>query len=446
MLAQRVVRAENSGMVAEGVVFSEKPVPDQGLLQGQPKWKQAFHQLLWSKQLSLPLRGALLTLLRLSDPLGRVWWSQSSLAKKFGCCARTIRRLLHVLVERGYLRREAQTFASLTEEQRALGLPAPERNDEGRAPSVLTLLVDGELACKLDGPKRSSAKRSSKRTDEQGGQDKPRPGVARTAPHGQVVQGGPRTKVLEIPSDKNADDLSGSTLLNRKVEGDQERAPDSSSNGDGEGMADDVEPADEPPRGPDTSQVPSKHEAWQALDAAYDAHYRRTYGTRPLNKLVSPDVREALATCLVESAEAFEASLRARGVDAKTFEIKPCALLVNEALRTWFDTPGGNNYLRRVSHPLGALRQDLPYHLRKATKTQLELHTPKPEPRRALESSTALVPTLNAEEVSPDNPRPMRHRSFGSLGICHDFVAMGARKIVEALTLPIMGVHRPRFG
>jgi len=446
MLAQGVVCAEISGMVAEGVVFSEKPNAARGPIRGWPKWKTAFVDLLWSKRLSLKLRTVLLAILRLSDPFGRVWWGQSALADQIGCCTRTLRRLLPLLVEQRYLRVEPQTFTSLTEEQRALGLPEPERNDAGRAPNVLTLLVDGALACEFDPPRRFSAKSSSTRSNAESDQDKPRPSVARTVPRGQIVQGEPWTKLLEIPPDKMADDLSGSVLLTRKVGGDPEPAPKPLSNVDGESE----EPAsgegdDESARG---SAMPctTKQEAWQALEAAYDAHYRRTYGTRPVNKCVSHDAREALATCLVESTETFTTRLCERGVDLNSLEVKPCAMLANEALRTWFAKPGGNDFLRRVSHPLSTLLPDLPYHLRNATKTQLELRTPKPEPRRPLAPTTALVlTTTNCEAVSPDNPAATKLRRITSTGSLGDFMSSSARQLLKAL-LPGVQVMRPRFG
>jgi len=131
---------------------------------------------------------------------------------------------------------------------------------------------------------------------------------------------------------------------------------------------------------------------------------------------------------------------------ANSLEVKPCALLANEALRTWFAKPGGGDYLRRVSHPLSALRQDLPYHLRKAAKTQLELRTPKPEPRRPVAPSTAIVPTTTShEEVSPDNPAATKGRYITSTGSLGDFMSASARQLLKAL-LSGGQVMRPRLG
>lgn len=427
MLAQSVVRAENSGTVAEGVVLSEKPNEDHGSIRATSKWRRAFLDLVWSKRLPLNLRAVLLTILRYSDPLGRIWWGQAMLAEQAGCSDRTLRRLLPQLVELGYLRIEAMTFAALTNAQRALGLSLPNHDDVGQAPNLLTLLVNGEPACELDTRPRNSPKPSI-------GQDKPGPGIARTLPPGQDVQGGPRTKWPEIPPDKMADDLLGSTDLTRNVGGDPERPPPlPSSEVNGEGQKG-IEPTEKSP-------TSISHDAWQALNEAYDAHYRSTYCTGPMNKFVTREEKNALTTCLIESTDNFKACLRQRGVNVDALEGKPLEMLANEALRTWFQTPGGNGYLRRVSHRLSELRKDLPHHARNAITALVERHTPKPEPRRPMEPLTAL--TVSREPVFWDNHSiPERAAHANSLG---RVVADSARKLVAVLSLPIVHLTRPSF-
>ena len=412
MLAHCVVRAENSDTVADSFVLPEKPKPARALERYPTRWKHAFEALVWSKKLAIELRGVLLTILRVSDILGRVWWGQSALAELAGCSDRTLRRFLPVLVQQGFLRLERMTFDSLTKLQNALGLPPPERSDDGRAPNLMTLLVEGKPACEVD----FAQGRSTRRTHEEDGRDEPRPGIARVVPHGPVVQGEPRTKASDIPPDKVADDLLGSAFLTRSVGEDLTRATHPTFEVD----------AQEHKTPPSTFSGHSTEEkAWKALNAAYDTQYCRVYRIRPTNKLVSRDDQQALTDCLVESVDVFEARLHERRVQIEKLAVEPLEMLANEALRAWFDTPGANDYLRRVSHRMRALRADLPYRLRKAMEAQVERLKPKPEPRRLIAPDDA--------EVSRDKP-PLRSR-----------VADGARKLMERLSLPIAHVTRPSF-
>lgn len=186
MLAQGVVCAQNLGTVADGEVLFEKPNQDPASIRRSSKWKRAFDSMVWALSLPMNLRSVLLVILRHCDPLGRLWWGQSSLAGKIGCTARNLRRLLPQLIERGFLRVEQMTFTSLTQEQRELGLPLPARNDRGRAPNLLTLLVDGEPACEVDKPPPISMSASPATADER--QDKPHPDDVQGAVDGHFVQ------------------------------------------------------------------------------------------------------------------------------------------------------------------------------------------------------------------------------------------------------------------
>jgi Helix-turn-helix domain len=435
MLAQSVVRAEDSGMVADGVVFSEKPSRGQAPTRPSSKWKRAFDSAIRSKaELPWHLRFVLLTMLQLSDPLGRLWCGQSTLAQVIGCCARTIRRWLPLLVQLQYLRVESMTFKSLTDAQSALGFPVPNRNDEGRAPHLLTLLINGEPACKLDVSEHQSLKHPATRAREVYGQDEPISDVARTAPGGKIVRGEPRTKAPVTPADKMSDDLLRSAILTRKVEGDPECPPCSSSNVEGE-VQTSVEPPEDAARLVEASNTLREQEAWQALNAAYDGHYRRVYRMRPVNKHATLDDRTALITCLIDGTDVFETSLRERGGNLENLAMRPLEMLANEALRTWFDVPGENDYLRRVSHPVTALRKDLPYHIRKAMALLLQQNTPKPEPRRA----------SGPDVVSPNDPSSMSNHTMAP-GSLQNSWAAGARKILERLNFPCSLEPRPTFG
>ena len=123
--------------------------------------------------------------------------------------------------------------------------------------------------------------------------------------------------------------------------------------------------------------------AWRALNAAYDAHFRRVYDMSPTNKCISCDDERTLTTCFAEAATLFEARLRERNVDATSLDKTPMELLADEALRTWLNKPGKHNFLRNVSHPLHRLLVDFAYQVREAEKALVEKYAPKPAPRLA---------------------------------------------------------------
>jgi len=343
-------------------------------------------------------------LLEHSDSYGRVWWGQTSLADRAQCSDRTLRRYFAILVRAGLLRVEKQTFKSLAAAQRELGLPPPDREDAGQAPNLLTLLIDGEPASACVSPRRAQDKPR---------QDKPRPGVARTVPDGQVVQGEPWTKSTELPLDKMSDDPLRSTYLTRNVEGDPEEPPHpvlvveqkefvaAQSSPELQAVAArDLEAQPETPRA----------DAWGVLDAAYDAQFRRVYHGSPTHKRVTNDDKQAMTAHFVELTTHFEQRLRACEVPLETLETSPMKLLADEALRAWFDSSGGDGFLRRVSHCMGALVQDLPYRVRKAVEALVDKLKPKPEPRRCLSPlATLATPTHDADKPEQrDKPPPMK--------------------------------------
>jgi hypothetical protein len=353
----------------ETKVSAQKPAQsDEPATSGRPGWKYAYEDLLWSKQkLPLNLRAILQVLLRLSDHLGRVWWSQAAIAEQAGCTVRTLRRLLPALEASGFAHVQAMTFRQLAVVQASLGLPLPGRNDDGQAPDLITLLVDGKPAKDLRPPSRK-----------------------RVSSPGQVVLGSPRTNLsfdrpnqAVDPEDKSSDDprdLSADLYTNV---GDPLGATHPSVNSvdtEREGPT----PSFIAPKKPETpSPATSDETAWLALEAAYDAHYRRVYHARPTSKPLAMESRLLMAGHLADMATLLHARFVERNVDVTRLEKPPVELLADEALRVWFDSAGTNDYLRRVSHRMGALPADLPYRARKALETLLERHAPKPEPRRA---------------------------------------------------------------
>ncbi len=382
MLAHSAVRAEESRAdLADGEVLPAKPNAWTSSTPRRVAWKRHYEDYLWSIQLTMSQRGVLLTLSRLSDPMGRVWWGQTAIAELAGCSDRNLRRLLVLLEQGGYLRSETHSFKSLTAAQQALGLPLPDRDDEGRSPDVLTLLVDGVAAWSFD---YEAPRLLRVRVDRQDKpiRDKHRRGSARAAPGGQLVQGEPRTKTPRRPPDKLADDLLGSAFLTRKEEGDLGGPPRSILVVETSERENVAAQNDSPP----PTETPSHIDAWRALNAAYDAHYRRVYHATPTEKRVSSEEVQAMTTHLVEVAEHFEKRLSEHGVGLEHLEKRPLHMLADEALRSWFASPGTNDYLRRVSHSMRSLVADLPYRLRKARDALLQQLVPKPEPRRASES------------------------------------------------------------
>lgn len=375
---------------------------------GRPGWKYAYEDLLWSKQnLPLNLRAVLQVLLRLSDHLGRVWWSQAAIAEQAGCTVRTLRRLLPALETSGFARVEAMTFRQLAIVQASLGLPLPGRNDDGHAPDLITLLVQGNPAHELRPAPRK-----------------------RTSSPGQIVLGPPRTNLsfdrpnqAVDPEDSSSDDPRDLSVdLNRNV-GDPICTTHPSVPLVQEDKKADAPALHDKPVTPRSSCT--EETAWLALEAAYDAHYRRVYHARPTSKPLPMESRMLMAGHLADMATLLQARFVERNVDLSRLEKPPVELLADEALRVWFDSAGSNDYLRRVSHRMGALPADLPYRARKALENLLERHAPKPEPRRAAlpsipmpqlniwgsgSPSAPCAPTLQLSELSGQS-LPGLHRS-----------------------------------
>jgi HTH domain len=409
MLAHSAVCAEESRAdLADGEVLPAKPnscpTPDPSGF----RWKWAYRQCLSLKSFKSSLRGLMQVLVDNSDPMGRIWWGQTELAQRAKCTTRTIRRYIALLEAAGLLRKERQTFKSLTAAQGALGLPVPYRNDEGRAPDLLTLLVDGEPAYSYSYSKRRTV-RAQEVPQDKPIRDKPRPDIARTLPEVKNVQGEPRTRAPEIPPDKMTDDLIRSAYLTRKVEGDL----------GGPGPISVVETAEREMVAPQNSltapmSAPVDLDAWRTLNTAYEAHYRRVYHATPTQKRVSTEEVQAMTTHLVELAGHFEKRLSEHGVALESLEKPPLHMLAEEALRSWFDSPGANNFLRRVSHRMRELAADLPYRVRRALDTLMHKLVPKQEPRRASESTDV------GRRVVHDKPPPIKlpmpaFRSMGSM-------------------------------
>ena len=366
------------GSFEKNGALNDSPAPP-----GRPGWKYAYEDVLWSKQkLPLKLRAILQVLLRLSDHLGRVWWSQPAIAELAGCTVRTLRRLLPALEASGYARIEPMTFRQLALAQAALGLPLPGRNDDGQAPDLVTLLVDGKPATDL----RPTVRRRS------------------SAP-GQTVQGSPRTSLsTESPENVSepADNMSSDP---RDLSVDLYR-----NGGDPISPAHPIKPVlARCGTTPAFTNAQANEHAWLVLQAAYEHHYRRVYHAKPTNKPLPIESRMLMADHLADMATLLQARFVERNVDVTQLEKPPVDLLADEALRVWFDSSGANDYLRRVSHRMSALPADLPYRVRKAIEALLERLAPKPEPRKVITPVLPLAQMVG-RPVSEDTliraPRP----------------------------------------
>jgi hypothetical protein len=406
MVAHCAVRAEElRADFGNGGVLPAKPNTWQASPRHDSRWKWTYRSRLSSKPLKISLRGFMQLLLDHSDSYGRVWWGQTSLAKLAQCSDRTLRRYLAILVRAGLLRVEKQTFKSLTAAQRELGLPPPNRDDAGQAPNLLTLLFDGEPAFTFVPPRHCAQDKPR--------QDKPRPGVARTVPDGHVVQGFPWTKSTELPLDKMADDPLGSTYLTRNVEGDPEEPPHPVlvvEQKEFVAAQSSPEPHAVAARDSEAQAETPRTDAWDVLDAAYDAQFQRVYHGPPTHKRVTSDDKSAMSAHVVELTKHFERRLRECEVPLEKLPSSPMQLLADEALRAWFDSCGGGGFLRRVSHRMRELVQDLPYRVRKAVESLVDKLKPKPEPRRCLSPPMAPASSTNAtgKPVQQDKPRPMK--------------------------------------
>jgi len=315
MLAHCAVVAEDfRAELADGEVLLSNPNTWSGWTASPSAWKRAYEDVIWSRPLARRHRTVLLVIKRLSDPMGRSWCGQTRIARDAEYSDRHLRRILVELEKSGYLRIEKQSFKSLTEAQRALGLPLPYRNDDGRAPDLLTLLVDGEAAHSFVYPMRRAAS----------AQDKPRQDIARTAPPGEFVPGEPRSKSPEIPPDKMTDDPLGSAFLTRKVEGDPEPHPRPIL-------------VDEPKTVAAQNNSPPEPDAWREINRAYDAQYRRVYHSTPTTKCMPAEDQQVLIVHIDEMAEVFKSKMLERGIDVTALPEKPRKMLVDQALRAWLD-------------------------------------------------------------------------------------------------------------
>ena len=360
-------------------------------------WKQTYGNIVWSEDgPKLTHRGVLHTLLTSTDKLGRVWRGLPSLARQLGISERNARRFLRDLEMQGWIKRHPMTWENLSIQQAKLGFPLPARADGGQAPHVIVLCYKGDKACELPvAPRRKLT-------------------LVRAAEGGQNVQGGPRTMPTEQAPDKlSADQGSSLFLSDTDQKGGEERstlamvqddstekgatlatAPADSAKPTLTIVADGSDMAQKEPLAAmvqtDSSQAAPKPApamvqddsmaCWVILLAAYHRHYQRVYHGRPTHE---PDMKLAvpLGGHVADIVKLFRARLLDR--KASISEAEARELLADEVMKAWLDHPGANNYLRKISHKLFALADDLPYYCRKAVERLLEKHSPPPEPRRA---------------------------------------------------------------
>lgn len=322
------------------------------------------------------LRGVLLTLWDLSDPMGRTWHSLHSISQQSKTKKRTLQRLLDDLEENGWITKTPMTWAQLAIEQANLGFPLPARHDDANAPVLILLTYKGKPA--MDEMRLRVA------TDSQFGHD-------------------PRTKRSQAPMDKLAHDPEISVLAVNKQE------------------VGDPKASQPPPAFLNNQLEPAELEGWGALLHSYDLHYKRVYKARPTSE-VPMWLAKPLGGHIADLAVLLRARLQTRNVTISLEEA--IGRIADKAMGTWLDSKGSDgSFLRKVAHRMSELQNDLPRQARQAVDAILGELSPKPEPRTAnvvpfTPRTVVVKPNLELHpiiEVPNTNPPIGREELHGSV-------------------------------
>ena len=319
------------------------------------------------------LRGVLLTLWDLSDPLGRTWHSLDSISQQSKTKKRTLQRQLDELEENGWITKTPMTWSQLAIEQANLNFPLPARHDDANAPVLILLTYKGKPAME--------EMRLRVATNSQNGHD-------------------PRTKRSNGPMDKLAHDPGISVLAIHKQDVGDPGAPP-------------------PPSFLNNQLEPAEMEGWGALVHSYDLHYKRVYKARPTSE-VPMWLAKPLGGHVADLAVVLRARLHARDVTISLEEA--ISRIADKAMGTWLDSKGSDgNFLRKVAHRMSELQNDLPRQARRAVDAILGEMTPNPEPRTA--NVVAFTPRNVVVKPSPElqplaevppTPQVIRHdEQFG---------------------------------
>ncbi len=282
------------------------------------------------------LRGVLLALWDMSDPMGRSWHSLDSISRQSNTPKRTVQRYLDELAEGGWITKTQKTWSQLAIEQANLGFPLPGRHDDANAPVLILLTYKGKPA--VEEMKLRIA------TDGHSGHD-PRP----KRPHGPVAN--------------LAHDPGNSVLATNKQDvGDPKHLQPPANS-----LIDHLEPAE--------------REGWRALLKFYEQHYRRVYQARPTSA-IPLQLAKPLGGHVADIAVLLRARLHAKDITIRLEDA--IDRIADKAMGAWLESGGSDGkFLRKVAHRLSELQNDLPRRAKQALDTLVAEMTPKPEPRSA---------------------------------------------------------------
>lgn len=290
--------------------------------QTDSRWKSAYSRVVNSPQ-GPPgkLRGVIFALITMSDPFGRCWASQDSIANYAHVKVRTLRRYLDELEISGWLKKMPHTFRSLALEQAHFGLPLPDRDDNGISPDVLQLCRHHQPAVE--------AMELRVVVPSQNGQ-KLRPKTSNGAP----------VNLADDPEIKS--DPTG----NRR-----ERDPEQST--------------------PVLSFEDNK--GWAAICGAYNIHYREVYGARATCSMPL-DIAEQVGGHIADLANLLLERLRQRSAPEISFT-DAVQRIADAAVGAWLRTR--DEFLVKCNHALKAIRIDLPKFGKNAVDTILHELAPR---------------------------------------------------------------------
>lgn len=282
------------------------------------------------------LRGVLLALWDLSDPMGRTWHSLRSISLQSRTPKRTVQRHLDELEHKGWVTKTPMTWAQLALEQANLDFPLPARHDEANAPVLILLTYKGKAA-------REEMKLRIASNSQSG--HNPRPNCP----------DGPLAKVANDPG------ISVLAVHNQEV-GDPERSQP-------------------PPNSLIGHLDPAESHGWRAVLNAYDQHYRRVYKGRPTSE-IPMGLAKPLGGHVADLAVVLRARLHANNV---TIGLEDAiGKIADKAIGAWLDSAGSDGkFLRKVGHPISELQKDLPRRVRHAVDVILAEMSPQPAPRTA---------------------------------------------------------------
>ncbi|MBK9260228.1 MAG: helix-turn-helix domain-containing protein [Polyangiaceae bacterium] len=290
--------------------------------QTDTRWKSAYSRVVNSPQgPEGKLRSVLWALISMSDPLGRCWASQDSIANFAGVKIRTLRRYLDELEITGWLKKTPMTWRLLALEQAHLGLPLPDQDHDGISPDVVVL-------CRHRQPAVEAMELRIVATSQNGQNHRPK------------TSSGVLAKLAYDPG------IKSDPTCNQR-EGDPRQLPPILDSAENEG--------------------------WGALCVSYDKHYREVYGGRATCPM-PVDIAGLLGGHVADLAKLLRDRLRQRSGPEISFA-DAVHRIADAAVAAWLRTK--EEFLLKCKHALRALRMDLPKFGKSAVDTILSELAPQ---------------------------------------------------------------------